>query len=351
MDKTAYTTADIQKIFRVEEKYKSSLSILNAEERGEIPKANRLQRGKTSVRQWQPNQLPDIGKKFGFLANSKQQQILNIFLSKGGVSKSTFGFNLARILSLCSVKRDSAAESKILIVGLDLQGTITDYTLPPIAVESLEEAQQTERAGLYEVLYEKAPIQDVILPTDLPNLFIIPENSSLNSLEKRLRFETRKEYVFRDKLLPQLQDFSVIIFDNSPNWNALIENSLVCATTVISPIGCELGSYQALKNHTTNIEEFSEAVQADWESYFLVPTFLEKSKISQQIYGSYLNQYPENVLPTPIRRSAVAQEALALRKSVLEYAPTSPIADDYYEAIKTLWSKILASEAANVLEA
>ena len=351
MEKLTYSTADIQKIFRVSEKYKSSLSVLNAEERGEIPKADRIQRGKTSVRQWQPSQLPDIGKKFGFLENCKEQHVLNIFLSKGGVLKSSFAFNLARILALNSVKKASAEKSKVLIIGLDLQGTITDYTLPPVAVESLEDAQLTERAGLYEVLYEKTPIQDVILSTDLPNLFIIPESSSLNSLEKRLRFETRKEYVFKDKLLPQLQDFSVIIFDNSPNWNALIENSLVCATTVISPIGCELGSYQALKNHTTNIKEFSDAVQANWDNYFLVPTVLEKSKISQQIYGSYLNQYPENVLPTPIRRSVVGQEALTLRKSVLEYAPTSSLADDYYEVIKTIWSKILESEASNVLEA
>lgn len=351
MEKTAYTTADIQKIFRVEEKYKSPLSVLNAEERGEIPKASRIQRGKTSVRQWQTNQLPDIGKKFGFLGDCKEQQVLNVFLSKGGVGKSSFCFNLARTLAISSVKKQTAEQSKILIIGLDLQGTITDYTLPPVNVESLEEAQATERAGLYEVLFENVPLEDVILPTDLPNLFIIPENSSLNSLEKTLRFQTRKEYFFKDKLLPKLQEFSVILFDNSPNWNALIENSLVCATTVISPIGCELGSYQALKNHTTNIQDFAEAVQVQWDNYFLVPQFLEKSKISQQIYGSYLNQYPENVLPTPIRRSATAQEALTLRKGILEYAPTSPLADDYYEAIKTLWEKVLASEAVNVVEA
>jgi len=347
MEKLTYSTTDIQKIFRVGEKYKSPLSVLNAEERGEIPKAHRVQRGKTSVRQWGTAQLPEIGQKFGFLENPLQQQVLNIFLSKGGVLKSSFGFNLARILALNSVKTRTAKDSKILIVGLDLQGTITDYTLPPVMVESLEEAAHSERAGLYEVLYEKAQLRDVILGTDLPNLFIIPENSSLNTLEKRLRFETRKEYIFRDKLLPQLQDFSVIIFDNSPNWNALIENSLACSTTVISPIGCELGSYQALKNHTTNIRDFGDAVRVEWDNYFLVPTFLEKSKISQQIYGAYLNQFPENVLATPIRRTAVGQEALTLRKSAIEYAPTSSLADDYYEAIKSLWGKILASEAVH----
>lgn len=352
MIKETYSTADLQKIFRISEKYKSPLSVLNAEERGEIPKANRVQRGKTSVRQWESSQLPEIGKKFGFLKNCKKQQVLSVFLSKGGVLKSSVGFNLARTLALNSIKMDSAPNSKILIVGLDLQGSITDYALPPVVFESLEEAKNSERAGLYELLYENnVSLEDVVVPTDLPNLFIIPENSSLNFLEKRLRFENRKEYIFLNKLLPKLKDFSVVLFDNSPNWNALIENSLTCATTVISPIGCELGSYQALKNHAFNIEQFGETMQVAWDNYFLVPTFLEKSKISQQIYASYLNQYPDHLLPIPIRRSAVGQEALTLHKSILEYAPTSPLADDYYEAIKTIWNRILESEAANGVEA
>jgi chromosome partitioning protein len=351
MDTEFYSSNDIQKIFRIGEKYKSPVSLLNAEERGEIPRARREQRGKIAVRQWTPGQLPDIGKKFGFLKNCKEQHILSCFLSKGGVMKSSLLFNFARTLALNAVKMEKAEKSKILIIGLDLQGTITDYTLPPLQIESLEEAQLVERKGLYEFLFEKASLDEVMLPTDLPNLFIIPENSALNHLEKRLRFETRKEYFFRDKLLSQLQDFSVICFDNSPNWNSLIENSLVCADTVVSPIGCELGSYQALKNHTLNIQEFGEAVQAQWDNYFLIPTMLDKSRISQQIYGSYLNQYPENVLPTPIRRATAGQEALTLRKSIFEYAPTSSLADDYYEAFKTLWSKVLASEAVNVAQA
>jgi chromosome partitioning protein len=350
MENDLYSSNDVQKIFRIGEKYKSPVSLLNAEERGEIPKASRQQRGKIAVRQWTPGQLPEIGRKFGFLKGCREQHIISCFLSKGGVLKSSLLFNFARALALNSVKSEGAQQSKILIIGLDLQGTISDYTLPPLQFQSLEEANTIERMGLYELLFEKATISEVMLPTDLPNLFIIPENSALNHLEKRLRFETRKEYFFQDKLMPQLKDFSVICFDNSPNWNALIENSLVCADTVISPIGCELGSYQALKNHTLNIEEFSEAVHVEWDNYFLIPTMLDKSKISQQIYGSYLNQYPENALPTPIRRASAGQESLTLRKSIFEYAPTSALADDYYEAIKTIWDKILESEATNVTQ-
>jgi chromosome partitioning protein len=346
MEKESYSSTDIQKMFRVSERYRSPVSLLNAEERGEIPLAGRVARGKLSVRQWTTGQLPEIGQKFGFLANSKEQHVLSVFLSKGGILKSSFTYNLARTLALNGVKRVASKQSRILVVGLDLQQSITDLALPKLEVESLEDAD-SERAGLFQVLYEKAPLESVIVRTDLPNLYVIPENSALNQLEKRLRFETRKEYVFRDKLLPLLQEFDVVLFDNSPNWNSLIENSLTAATSVLSPIGCELGSYQALRNHTQNIEDFIEAMRIDWDNYFLIPTLLDKSKISQQIYGAYLNQYPENVLATPIRRSATGQEALAIRKSVFEYAPTSALADDYFEAIKTLWGKILATEAAN----
>lgn len=350
MIENSFTSNDIHKIFRIGERYKSQLSLLNAEERGEIPTADRHQRGKVAVRQWTTDQLPAIGRKFGFLKNCKERHVVSCFLSKGGVMKSSFLYNFARTLALNSVKCDNLPTSKILIIGLDLQGTITDYTLPPLDVESLEDAELLERKGLYELLFEKASLSEVILSTDLPNLFIIPENSALNHLEKRLRFETRKEYYFKDKLLHLLNDFSVVCFDNSPNWNSLIENSLLCADTVISPIGCELGSYQALKNHTSNIQDFSEAAKIDWDNYFLIPTMLEKSKISQQIYGSYLNQYPENTLPTPIRRASAGQEALTIRKSIFEYQPTSSLADDYYEAFKLLWERVLANEAVNVTE-
>jgi chromosome partitioning protein len=347
MEQQVYSSNDIQNIFRINERFKSPLTLLNAEERGDIPLAKRKNKGKVPVRLWSSEQLPAIGVKFGFLKESEKQHVVSCFLSKGGVMKSSFLYNFARTLALNSVKSKTNTESKILIIGLDIQESISNYALPKEEVDSLENASSSERLGLYDFLFEKVPLSKIIRKTDLPNLYVIPENSKLNNLEKRLRFETRKEYVFKDRLLPYLKEFSVVCFDNSPNWNSLIENSLVAADTVVSPVGCELGAYQALDNHTASIKDFAKAAQTEWDNYFLIPTFLEKNKISQQIYGSYLSQYPENMLTTPIRRAITGQEALTSHRSIFEYSPKSLLADDYYDAINLLWSKILLSENLN----
>lgn len=58
--------------------------MVNAEERCEIPTANRVLRGKIRVRQWTTAQLPEIGEKFGFLNKPSSQKIISVYTPKGG---------------------------------------------------------------------------------------------------------------------------------------------------------------------------------------------------------------------------------------------------------------------------
>lgn len=338
MEKTYWTSSDIQKLFRLDERIKSRQTLFNAEERGEIPTASRAARGKQQVRHWNSEQLPEIGLKFGFLAKPKEQQVLCVYTAKGGVLKTTLAYSLARILAINGIKT--------LIIGLDIQCSITDIALPPKEISSLEESD-CRFLGLYHHLFEKAPLSKVIQSTPLPTLDIIPETPDLNVLEKKLRLEPRREYAFRDRLIPQLAQYEAIIFDNGPSWNQLIENALTASNNIISPIGCDLGTYQALQTNLATLTEFQEAMKLEWENFILVPTLLEKTKLSQQIYGAYLNQYGDRVIPNPIRRGVKGQEALVLRQSALEYDPSSPLAQDYFELIQEVWNRITASEATH----
>ena len=132
MEKTYWTSSDIQKLFRLDERIKSRQTLFNAEERGEIPTASRAARGKQQVRHWNSEQLPEIGLKFGFLAKPKEQQVLCVYTAKGGVLKTTLAYSLARILAINGIKT--------LIIGLDIQCSITDIALPPKEISSLEES-------------------------------------------------------------------------------------------------------------------------------------------------------------------------------------------------------------------
>jgi chromosome partitioning protein len=341
VEKQFWSNSDIHKLFRLDVKIKSRQTLLNAEERGEIPKAKRVARGSTLVRQWSLEQLPGIGERFGFLKKLDKQQIICVYTAKGGVLKTTIAYSLARILALNGIKT--------IVIGLDIQCSITDITLPPSEVESLDDFKN-QHFGLYHYLFDKVPLDKIIKSTSLPTLSIIPETTDLNVLEKKLRLEPRREYLFKDKLIPQLQEYDVIIFDNGPSWNQLIETALTASNSIISPIGCDIGTYQALQTNLNTLFEFQTAMKLDWANFFLVPTLLEKTKLSQQIYGIYLNQYTDKVVPTPIRRGVKGQEAILLRQSAIEHDPTSPLAQDYFELTQELWSRILSRGETNGVE-
>lgn len=331
MDPIVFTSSSIEKIFRLSDRVASKQTLYNAESRGEIPQAVRVAKGKNQVRQWTIAQLPAIGAKFGFLRKPSKQHILCIYTAKGGVLKSTLSYSLARIFALNGIKT--------LIIGLDIQCSITDFALSKPKAESIEDVND-ETAGLFHLLAGEAKLQEVIKITDLPTLEIVPETSELLALDKKIRDITRKEYFFREKLVPQLKNYDIVIFDNGPNWSQLVENALVAATTVISPVGCDIGTYKALKTNLDHIQEFGDAAKIEWDHFLIVPTLLEKIKLSQQIYGAYISQLGESLLPNPIRRAASGQESIVLASSVLEYEPSSPLAQDYYDLSVELWKRI-----------
>ena len=331
-----WTTAKILKFFKRDLKNKQTL--FNAEKRNLIPSPKRFPRGDNKIRIWHISQIPAIGEKFGFLQKPASQKILTFFTSKGGVLKTTLAYEFARILALNGVK--------VIIVGLDIQCSITDIVSQEPEIETLENIPET--IGLYHFLFENASIDEVIQQTDLPTLNFIPETPDLNALEKKLRDVKRREQVFKNKLLPSLSKYDVIIFDNSPSWNLLIENAISIANAVVAPIGCDINSWRSLQTNLNIFWEFYEEMNIELEHFFLVPTLLDSTKLSQQIYGAYLNQFRQYTVEIAVRRSITGQEAIAKKKSVLEYAQSSPLALNYYMLITHIWSLILGMKESSV---
>ncbi len=342
IEKNGFGLKQIQQMYRMDQRFKSKQTIFNAEERGEIPKAQRVPRGsgKVEERRWSTSQLPEIGKKFGFLEQElKLPEIISVFTQKGGTLKTTFTYSFSRILALNGVR--------VLMIGLDTQGSLTNIALGSSEPESLEafKLQRAEWGGLYHVLFQNnIEVKDVIQKTDLPTLDIIPETGELAELERRLQGIDGRESVFKKKLLPLISGYDVIIFDNSPSWNQLVKNSLFCSTTVISPVGCDIGTFEVLDTNMKTVREFQDILSIHWRNFIMVPTLLEKTKLAQQIYGAYLSTYGDLIAAAPIRRGVVGQEASFLRQSVLEYDPTSPLAGDYFDLIHSLWNKLIEGQ-------
>ncbi|QGP52120.1 Sporulation initiation inhibitor protein soj (plasmid) [Piscirickettsia salmonis] len=248
------------------------------------------------------------------------------YIQKGGVLKTSTSFNEARIFALHGLKT--------LIIGLDFECSITDVVLGSEEVTDLDQVGTTK--GLYHFLVDKVPLKKIIRNTSLPTLDIIPETHDLVLLNKWIDRQNRREYMFKDKLLPSLKKYDVIIFDNGPSWNLLIENAITAADVILSPLGCNYLAYKASQTNFNTLIDFQEAMKLKQKN-LLFPTLLDRTTISQQIYGQYLSLYKDYIIPIPIRSSVKGQESLLCGQSVLEYEPGSALAGDYYDLMCFMW--------------
>ncbi len=332
--KDYWTARDLIRLYRMD---RTKTSIYRDEAEHIIPAAQRIKRGKTQVRVWPLAILPEIGKKYGFLVCPDSTKVISVYSPKGGVLKSTFSFNLARVLALNGIN--------VLVIGLDVQGTVSTNLKMFDEKDSLENITEIKDIkGLYEASRSKLNggclLEETILDTNLPNLKYIPESSNLVHLEQKIRDESKREY-FLDRLIKPIKKmFNVIIFDNSPNWNFLIQNSLVTATDVICPIACDIETYRSLTQNIQMISEFKNKLELNWNSFILISTKLERTKISTQIDAQYKNLFPELITPFSIRSTAKGQESSLSKISAIEYDPESGLADDYYAVIQEIWAKI-----------
>lgn len=332
MEQKYWTPANIKQFFKFDQRKKSINTLYTAEAENEIPIAERIIKGQVESRHWREEDIPKIGEKFGFLPKNRIQKVICKYIQKGGVLKTTSTFNEARIFALNGLKT--------LIIGLDFECSITDIVKPKHDIQTLEDNEVY--SGLYHFFYEKASIEEIICKTSLPTLDIIPETHDLVRLDKNIASETRRECLFKDKLIPKLKDYDVIIFDNGPSWNYLIENALTASNVVIAPLGCNLLSYNAAQTNFQSIEEFqskmSEIIKD--QEIIMYATLLDRNSLSQQIFAQYLSTFTDKIIDIPIRTSVKVQEAIVLGLSLMEYMPKNPLAQDYYELIQEVWKRI-----------
>lgn len=317
----SYSNADRQRLFELEKLNK-------------IPLADRKPIGKVEHRYWKSKDLPKLAPFFGFLAKPKKQKIISVYSPKGGVWKTTFTNNFARILALHGIKT--------LVVGLDSQISITTLCEQAEEISDLSEYKQNIEPTLYNFFEQNTPLVEIIKKTDLEFLDYIPEGDDLDRLALAMVTKNRGEYQIKEKLIPLLANYDVILFDNPPAYSKLSVSSLIACDYLITPLGCEIEAFKAVdrtfsKLITNLIEDYKLVYK-----HIYVSTKLDNTNLSKQIQYKYQSTFEGEIILNPIRSSIVAQESSINKKSIFEYKPNSPLSGDYYAVIKEIWQKVLA---------
>jgi chromosome partitioning protein len=253
-------------------------------------------------------------------------RILAISNQKGGEGKTTTAVNLAASLA--------AAEHRVLLVDLDPQAN---------ASSSVGYTRSEVGLGTYEWLLSGATAAEVVRPTDLPMLHVVPASADLAGAEVELVSEERRESVLSRALAPLIASgkFDFVILDCPPSLGLLTVNALVAADRVIIPMQAKYFSLEGLGALHGTIDSVKGALNPDLSIEGIVFCMFDpRTNLAQQVVKEVRDHFGELVYDTVIPINVRLSESPSFGKPALLYDIESRGAQAYLQLAREVLSRM-----------
>ena len=246
-------------------------------------------------------------------------RIIAIANQKGGVGKTTTAVNLAAVL---------ASEFKVLLVDADPQGNATSGA----GIQ-----RGSFRKSIYQCIVVGEPVDQALLPTEIPNLQVLPANKDLAGAEVELVEIEHREFRLRNSLATVANDFDYIIIDCPPSLGLLTLNALTAAQSLLVPIQCE---YYALEGVTELFDTLARIRRLHNPSLtiegLLLTMYDERTNLATAVASDLRDFYGRQVFETVIPRNVRLAEAPSYGKPITLYDPHSRGAEAYFQLGKEI---------------
>jgi chromosome partitioning protein len=251
------------------------------------------------------------------------KHIIAVTNQKGGVGKTTTTVNVAA--QLAGPKR------RVVIVDLDPQGN---------ASSSLGIDKEALQKTLYDVVVSGAGAVDIVLPTNIHNLFLLPANSQLAQAEVDLVSVANRETRLREAL--GAVDAEVVVIDCPPALGLLTINALTAATDVLIPVQAEYFALEGLGQLLQTIQAVKQGLNPRLDVLGVVLTMYNKRiSLSEQVQTELKQHFGDKLFKTVVPRNVRLAEAPSFGRTIFEHDKWSKGARAY---------KSLAMEIAKRLD-
>ena len=240
-------------------------------------------------------------------------RIIAVVNQKGGVGKSTTAVNLGASLALMG--------RRVLLVDIDPQGnTTTGVGIDKNAID----------ADSYSVLLDGAAISDVVQPTDVENLWILPATLALAGAEIELVTVERREHRLKEALALVRSAYDIVLIDCPPSLGLLTVNALAAAQEIIIPVQAEYYALEGLSQLTTIVERARAGINPDLTILgVLITMFDGRTRLATEVLDEVHRFFPERVFHTQIPRNIRLSEAPSYGKPAVLFDPKSRGAQAY----------------------
>ncbi|MEU7144784.1 ParA family protein [Nocardia sp. NPDC046473] len=233
---------------------------------------------------------------------------------KGGVGKTTSTINLGA--SLAEYGR------KVLLVDLDPQGALS---------AGLGVAHHDLDLTVHDLLVgSKGSIDDVLMPTRVENMDLLPSNIDLSAAEIQLVNEVGREHSLGRALHPIRDKYDYIIIDCQPSLGLLTVNALACSDGVIIPMECEYFSLRGLALLNDTVEKVRDRLNPRLSLYGIVVTMFDARLLhSRQVMARVVEVFGDLVYDAAISRTVRFPDASVAGEPITTWAPKSGGAEAY----------------------
>lgn len=250
-------------------------------------------------------------------------KIIAIANQKGGVGKTTTAINLAASLAVL--------EYKTLLIDADPQANSTTgngFDLKNIQL------------SLYDCLVNDTRMEQVILETETPNLFLLPSHLDLVGAEIELINQPNREYILQKEIEELGGKFDFIIIDCSPSLGLITVNALSAANAVLIPVQCEYFALEGLGKLLNTIKIVQTRLNTSLAIEGILMTMYDgRLRLSNQVVEEIKNHFDSLVFNTIIHRNTKLGEAPSFGKPALMYDADSTGSTNYLNLAKEILQK------------
>ncbi|KEO81215.1 ParA family protein [Tumebacillus flagellatus] len=245
-------------------------------------------------------------------------RVIAVANQKGGVGKTTTAVNLGACLA--------SLGKRVLLIDIDPQGNTTSG----IGINKAD-----VRYDIYDVIINEVNAVEAILPTEVPNLNILPATIQLAGAEIELVPTMSREVRLRQALQPIKSQYDYMLIDCPPSLGLLTVNSLTASDSVLIPIQCEYYALEGLSQLLNTIRMVQKHLNTHLEIEGVLLTMLDaRTNLGLQVIEEVKKYFREKVYTTVIPRNVRLGEAPSHGQSIIQYDPRSRGAEVYLELAK-----------------
>ena len=240
-------------------------------------------------------------------------RVLAVANQKGGVGKTTTTINLGAGLAEMGYR--------VLVVDLDPQGNATT---------GLGIQRKNFEHSMYDVIMREHPLEDVIEPTSVKNLFVAPATLDLSGVEIELVPAFSREMRLKRALEPLMEDFDFVLIDCPPSLGLITINALSAAGEVLVPIQCEYYALEGLSQLRNTLKLVAGNLNPTLEMSTIVLTMFDsRTRLASDVRDDVRAHFPDQVCDTIIPRTVRLSEAPSFGQPITTFDTNSRGAHAY----------------------